>query len=95
MMHERIRHERLADRLQTYYPQLKLTVMANDPAGHSLVVNATPLGMSSGDPLPFDVERLEPGAFVGEVVMEARVYGRCCRRDGEGLSGTAWNRYAV
>ncbi|MFU0879691.1 shikimate dehydrogenase family protein [Kluyvera cryocrescens] len=60
----------LADRLQTYYPQLKLTVMSNNPAGHSLVVNATPLGMSPGDPLPFDVERLEPGAFVGEVVMK-------------------------
>lgn len=60
----------LADRLHTHYPQLKLTVMTSDPAGHSLVVNATPLGMSPGDPLPLDVERLDAGTFVGEVVMK-------------------------
>ncbi len=60
----------LADRLLAHYPQLKLTVMASDPAGHSLVVNATPLGMSPGDPLPLDVERLDARTFVGEVVMK-------------------------
>ena len=60
----------LADRLQTYYPQLKLTVMSCDPQGHDLVVNATPLGMSPGDPLPIDMDRIAPGTFVGEVVMK-------------------------
>ena len=35
------------------------------------MVNATPLGMNAGDPLPVDVERIAPGAFVGEVVMKA------------------------
>jgi shikimate dehydrogenase len=34
-----------------------------------LVVNATPMGMSDGDPLPVDVSRLSPDTFVGEVVM--------------------------
>lgn len=33
------------------------------------MVNATPLGMSPGDPLPLDVERVSPGAFVGDVVL--------------------------
>jgi shikimate 5-dehydrogenase len=33
-------------------------------------LNATPLGMNEGDPLPLDVSRLDPGAFVGEVVMK-------------------------
>lgn len=60
----------LADRLHAHYPQLTLTVMSSDPAGHSLVVNATPLGMLPGDPLPLDVERLDAGTFVGEVVMK-------------------------
>lgn len=60
----------LAHRLQTHYPRLKLTLKSNDPAGHSLVVNATPLGMSPGDPLPIDVARIDPGTFVGEVVMK-------------------------
>jgi shikimate dehydrogenase len=34
-------------------------------------VNATPLGMNAGDPLPVDMDRLDPRSFVGEVVMKA------------------------
>ena len=30
----------------------------------------TPLGMKEGDPLPFDVTRIDPAAMVGEVVMK-------------------------
>jgi shikimate dehydrogenase len=41
-----------------------------DPGGFDLVVNATPLGMHAGDPLPVDVARIAPSAFVGEVVMK-------------------------
>ncbi|HFE6201983.1 TPA: shikimate dehydrogenase, partial [Klebsiella pneumoniae] len=59
----------LAGRLHQHYPQLNITLMQPDPAGHELVVNATPLGMKASDPLPLDVERLAPGAWVGEVVM--------------------------
>jgi shikimate dehydrogenase len=59
----------LVMRLRRHYPSLEVTVMQNDPQGHSLVVNATPLGMSLTDPLPLDVTRLAPGTFVGEVVM--------------------------
>ena len=29
--------------------------------------------MDDGDPLPLDVSRLEPGAFVGEVVMKTEM----------------------
>ena len=35
------------------------------------MVNATPLGMKEGDPLPFDVARIAPTTFVGEVVMKS------------------------
>lgn len=44
---------------------------SKDPAGFDVIVNATPLGMKEGDPLPFDVERIAPSAFVGEVVMKS------------------------
>jgi shikimate 5-dehydrogenase len=44
-----------------------------DLAAFDLVVNATPLGMSAADPLPFDPERLSPGALVGDVVLGAGV----------------------
>jgi len=49
---------------------LKLDVGSKDPRGYDIVVNATPLGMKPGDPLPFDVARLERRTFVGEVVMK-------------------------
>ncbi len=44
--------------LHQHYPQLDITLMQPDPAGHELVVNATPLGMKASDPLPLDVDRL-------------------------------------
>jgi shikimate dehydrogenase len=59
----------LAGRLVTYYPDLKVSTGSNDPAGFELIVNATPLGMKDSDPLPFDMDRVDPGTFVGEVVM--------------------------
>ena len=34
------------------------------------MVNATPMGMNDGDPLPLDVSRVAPSSFVGEVVMK-------------------------
>ena len=60
----------LADRLRQHYPELDVATGSNDPAGYALVVNATPMGMKDGDPLPVDVDRITPGAFVGEVVMK-------------------------
>jgi len=62
--------EGLADRLRQNYPALRVTTGSNDPEGFDLVVNATPMGMHAGDPLPLDVSRLSPGTFVGEVVMK-------------------------
>ncbi|HEY2928856.1 shikimate dehydrogenase family protein [Piscinibacter sp.] len=41
-----------------------------DPAGFDFVVNATPLGLKSGDPLPFDVDRLDAGAVVVDILMK-------------------------
>ncbi len=63
--------EALARRLKDNYPQIAVQIGSNDPAGHDLVVNATPMGMNEGDPLPMDVSRLSPETFVGEVVMKA------------------------
>jgi shikimate dehydrogenase len=60
----------LGERLRQYYPHLEITTGTKDPAGYDVVVNATPLGMKDGDPLPVDVTRIQPGAFVGEVVMK-------------------------
>ena len=59
----------LAQRLKQEYPNLAVHTGSKDPAGFDLVVNATPMGMNGGDPLPMDVSRLSPDTFVGEVVM--------------------------
>lgn len=60
----------LGGRLRTHYPALELRTGSNDPAGWDVVVNATPLGMNPGDPLPIAMDRLAPSTFVGEVVMK-------------------------
>jgi shikimate dehydrogenase len=61
----------LAARLRRRFPGLPVELRDNDPAGYGLVVNATPLGMAAGDPLPFDPARLDGDAFVGDVVLTA------------------------
>ncbi len=51
------------------------TVVAGraDPRGFDVVLNATPLGMRAGDPLPVDGSGLSPAMFVGCVVTEPKV----------------------
>lgn len=63
----------LGGRLARHYPDLTVISGSNDPVGWQVVVNATPMGMNEGDPLPIDVSRLGPGTFVGEVVMKQAV----------------------
>ena len=65
--------EGLATRLRQHYPNLAVQIRSSDPAGYDLVVNGTPLGMKSSDPLPFDITRLAPSTFVGEVVMKQEI----------------------
>jgi shikimate dehydrogenase len=60
----------LGERLRAHYPALAVTTGSKDPAGFDIVVNATPLGMKDGDPLPIDLARLDRSTFVGEVVLK-------------------------
>jgi len=63
----------LAARLKEHYPALEVRTGSPDVKGMDLVVNATPLGMKDGDPLPFDVGQLAASTFVGEVVMKREI----------------------
>jgi shikimate dehydrogenase len=65
--------ESLAARINEHYPQVTIETGSSDPQGYDLVVNATPLGMKDGDPLPMDVDRISPDTFVGEVVMKQQI----------------------
>lgn len=70
--------EALAVRLRHHHPGLPVTTTATtittttahgNPAGHSLVVNATSLGLHPGDALPLDVAALTPDQLVAEIIM--------------------------
>ena len=63
----------LAQRLQKHYAALQVTTGSNDPQGFDVVVNATPMGMEVGDPMPMDIARIAPSTFVGEVVMKTEM----------------------
>ncbi len=63
----------LGERLTKHYPSLQVQTGSNDPAGFDVVVNATPMGMNEGDPMPMDMSRVAPGTFVGEVVMKTEM----------------------
>ena len=65
--------ESLSARINEHYPQISVATGTKDPEGFDLVVNATPLGMIDGDPLPMDVDRIAPATFVGEVVMKQTI----------------------
>src|SRR5438132_4170007 len=62
--------ESLGERLSEHFPKLKVESGSKEPEGYDVVVNATPLGMKEGDPLPTDVARGRPSALVGGVAMQ-------------------------
>jgi len=62
--------ESLASRLKQHFDAVDVLVGSNDPAGYDLVVNGSPLGMRSDDPLPVDVRRLAPATLVADAVMK-------------------------
>ena len=63
----------LAERLRAHYGALRVSTGCNDPTGFDVVVNATPMGMNEGDPLPMDVSRIASTTLVGEVVMKTEM----------------------
>jgi shikimate dehydrogenase len=60
----------LARRLSGFDSSVEMAPVDADPTGFDLVINATPLGMRGDDPLPFDVERLDPDAQVVDILMK-------------------------
>ena len=85
----------LAERLRAHYPKIEVTTGSADPAGYDIVVNATPLGMKKDDPLPFDVERIAPSTFVGEVVMKEEITPFLAAVRARGLRLPGRHRHAV
>ena len=74
----------LAQRLQPHAACPVVAAASGDPAGHDLIVHATPLGLNADDPLPFDVARLDTSATVIDILMkpQATPLQRACDRRG-------------
>jgi shikimate dehydrogenase len=64
------RTDEIAHRLGAEFGVDMVSAASPDPAGYDLVVNATPLGLKAGDPLPFDVARLDESAVVVDILMK-------------------------
>jgi shikimate dehydrogenase len=51
----------------------KVLVGSASPLGFDIIVNATPMGMREGDPVPVEVDTLSPSTFVGDVITMPEV----------------------
>lgn len=63
----------LAQALSEAHPGLSVAGGQPNPEGLDIVVNATPLGLREGDPLPFDASRLRPPQVVADVIPNPEV----------------------
>lgn len=66
---DRDRVAKLAAELGKAFPALAVQIGVPDPNTVDIAINATPLGSSPDDPLPFDPQRLRSGTTVADVVM--------------------------
>lgn len=62
----------LRTRLDTHWPGRTSTSDQPDLADADIAVNATPLGLAAGDPLPFRPDLLPKGGVVADIVMAPR-----------------------
>jgi len=70
---DRAKAERLVATLRNAFPSIDARAGAPDLASCDLLVNATPVGMQPGDPLPWALAGLRPGTIVGDVTTKPEV----------------------
>ncbi len=58
----------LAEAVSAAFPDCAVATGLADPAGHDLIVNATPLGLRPGDALVVEPGRLSPSQVVADVI---------------------------
>ncbi|MCW6512593.1 shikimate dehydrogenase family protein [Lichenifustis flavocetrariae] len=67
---DRERAAYLAALVAKAFPSCAIVAGEPDPSGMDLVVNATPIGMHTGDALPLDTSKLASGMTVVDIIME-------------------------
>lgn len=64
------RGQALANAVGALVPSCETRFGNGDPTGHDIIINATPLGMKAGDPLPIDPALLPVGSTVVDVITQ-------------------------
>ena len=64
------RDDLIARLVQAGFPVVAGT---HDASSFDIVLNATPLGMQEGDPLPVDAQSLRAGQFLGDVITKPEI----------------------
>ncbi|WP_159992852.1 shikimate dehydrogenase [Roseomonas sp. 18066] len=67
------RAESLAAQLRENFPQVSVSHDGATPAGHAIIVNATPMGLRAGDPMPLDPALLAKDQVVADVIPNPEV----------------------
>jgi shikimate dehydrogenase len=67
---ETARAQQLARSIEERYGVSTIVRENNDPAGFEVVINASPLGLKSTDPLPVPPDRLDSNAQVCDILMK-------------------------
>jgi shikimate dehydrogenase len=70
---DRGKAERLVATLREAFPRVAASVGAPDLATADILVNATPIGMQPGGPLPCDLAGLRAGTIVGDVTTKPEI----------------------
>jgi shikimate dehydrogenase len=60
----------MISRLHQVHPDIDAQAVGASPVGYDIVINATSLGMKSGDLLPLDVSSLSTQQVVAEIIMK-------------------------
>ena len=64
------RRDRVADRVRSAFPAIKIEVGSIEQGPFDIAINATPVGMKDGDPLPFDPTQLPATTLIVDVIVK-------------------------
>ena len=67
------RAEAAAQRLREHFPDIDIVAALEQPDAVDYAINATPIGLKPGDPLPFQVTGLPRGTVVCDIIMKPAV----------------------
>ena len=67
-----VRAASLIERLKMHYPKMAADVVAGPPVSLNYAINATPRGLRSEDPMPFDPSLLPTKTLVCDIIMKPK-----------------------